>query len=234
MLTPRAKEVHQLYFDHQADHNKRVARNRVFIEVICGNCRPFNAFSKVINLDAIDIADLEAQAVCCEVNLWPVMHDCTLTAELASGMQPVEPAIVAARQSMMAQRMMANEAGETERAEQKKKREADRTKKAEEMARKARDTAVELDKRASEAASSMDTAPDDPMAELLHTEPPAVTATRSVGVPEQPDHGTAQPAAKQAESTPRRRGSARKAKRGEREEGNTAGVGSARDGKGAT
>lgn len=129
VLTPRAKEVNQLYYDHQADYNKQVARNRVFIEVAYGNCRSFDAFSKIINLDAIDIADLEAEAVRCEINLWPVMHSWTLTAAVATERAAAELAEATSRQDAREKQYVANvatkkgiEAKSKQRAEKRKKK----------------------------------------------------------------------------------------------------------------
>jgi hypothetical protein len=84
VMTPRAKERFQLYFDDDAEQNKSVAKNRVNIEVIFGNCRTYAAFSRRIDLAAIDIADLEAEAVRCEVNMWPPMHEWTLTGDVTN------------------------------------------------------------------------------------------------------------------------------------------------------
>lgn len=91
VMTPRAKEKFQLYFDDDAEQNKSVAKNRVNIEVIFGNCRTYAAFSRRIDLAAIDIADLEADAVRCEVNMWPPMHDWTLTGDVTSVEETREP-----------------------------------------------------------------------------------------------------------------------------------------------
>lgn len=103
-----------------------------------GNCRTFNAFSKLINLAAIDIADLEAEAVRCEVNLWPVMHSWTLTAAAASRRTLDSMATAAERQAARSGQVEANfatekgiEAKRDKRAADAKRREEEKRKEAE-------------------------------------------------------------------------------------------------------
>ena len=69
VMTPLFKEKGQMNFDHQDQINKKVARHRVIVEVVFGNCRLYNAFDKRIDLQRVDLSELEAQVVRCEVNM---------------------------------------------------------------------------------------------------------------------------------------------------------------------
>jgi hypothetical protein len=122
VLTPRAKERFQLFFDDEAEQNKSVARNRVNIEIIFGNCRTYNAFSRMIDLDAIDIADLEADAVRCEVNMWPPMHEWTLTGEVTPLEDTRGPVAQQQREERVEVDKLLQEADEARRLEQERQK----------------------------------------------------------------------------------------------------------------
>ncbi len=79
MKTPVVKEAGQFFYDLQAEENKGVAKNRVCIEELFGNCRTHAAFQNRIHLSSLDLADLEAEVARGLVNFWGSPHGWELT-----------------------------------------------------------------------------------------------------------------------------------------------------------
>jgi len=81
VLTPRGKRRNQFDFTADGAHNKNVSVYRAPIETLFAHCRNYEAFDGTIRLSGIDLAELVAEAVRCEVNLTVCPHGWQLTTD---------------------------------------------------------------------------------------------------------------------------------------------------------